>query len=149
MPPRRQLSVAGAERRREIVAMRTARASWAEIGERFRISPSRACQLYRAAIDAIPAEAVAEHRRDQNALGDYALSRLIAIAEDESTSARTAIEAWGVAARWARHLAQLNGADVDQRDLRRDGTVIDVRPDPADYHDAIAAKVLELQAAGQ
>ena len=145
MPARRQLSVAGANRRREIVAARTARHSWAEIGERFGISASRACQLYRAAVDSIPADAVAEHRADQNRLTDLALSRLIAIAEDERTSPRTAVEAWGAACRWARHSAQLNGVDITPDRAVRAGDIIEA--DPLDFTDAVAARVLELRAA--
>jgi hypothetical protein len=104
--------VASADRAREIVELRTRRHSFAAIGERFGIAPSRVHSIYTKALADIPAAAVDEHRKELNLLADVAIARLVELAEDENTSPRTATEAWSAVHRWVERVCKLNGLDV-------------------------------------
>lgn len=111
----RQLTLEGAERRAEVVRMRTGHMSWQQIGDHFGVSLQRAHQIFREAIDAAPAQAVAEHRAELSLLSDTAISELLALARDEDVSPRTRIEAWSAARGWAERKATLMGANAPSK----------------------------------
>jgi hypothetical protein len=101
-----------AERRAQVVQMRRARMSFAEIAEQLAVTPQRVGQLYRDALAQIPRQNVDEHRAEELELIDTAVGALIGIATDSTTSARTRVEAWSAIRGWAERKARLLGLDA-------------------------------------
>jgi hypothetical protein len=133
-------------RKAAIVQARRAREPWDAIGATWDITPQRAHQIYRAALDEFPAVQVAEHREEEASLADQAISRLMAIADDPDVSARTRVEAWSSIRGWCQHKAALLGLNSP---TRREVTVLSestvdlaLAKAAADH----AAKVAELEA---
>lgn len=112
MGQRTQRTIEDQERRAQVVAMRRARLSFAEIGRRLDISGQRAGQLYRLALAEVPAQQIEEHRAEELDLIDTAVNRLLALAADGSVSPRTRIEAWNSIRGWAERKAKLLGLDA-------------------------------------
>jgi hypothetical protein len=112
MPPRKRLTPASAARRVEVVKMRRARLTFAQIGDRLGITQQRAGQLYREALADVPAQQVDEHRAEQLELIDLAVNRLMSIAADPETSPRTRVEAWSAIRGWSERKAKLLGLDA-------------------------------------
>ncbi|MDN5854542.1 MAG: hypothetical protein L0K86_17170 [Actinomycetia bacterium] len=140
---RSQVTPERAQRRAEIVALRTARHSWADIGARYGIAPHRACEIYRNALDAIPAPAVAEHREEMTALADAAIAELVAIARDETVGHRDRIAAWTAVRGWAQRLARLHGLDAPTTAV----IATDAAAEPtAEHWHLVAARVAEIEA---
>lgn len=102
-------------RKAAIVQARRAREPWDAIAATWDISPQRAHQIYRAALDEFPAVQVAEHREEEAGLADQAISRLMAIADDPDVSARTRVEAWSSIRGWCQHKAALLGLNSPTR----------------------------------
>jgi hypothetical protein len=111
MTPRKRLTPASAARRVEVIKMRRARLTFAQIGDRLGISQQRAGQIYRAALSDIPAQQVDEHRAEELELIDTAVNRLMSIAADPETSPRTRVEAWSAIRGWSERKSKLLGLD--------------------------------------
>jgi hypothetical protein len=111
MTPRKRLTPASAARRVEVIKMRRARLTFAQIGDRLGISQQRAGQIYRAALSDIPAQQVDEHRAEELELIDLAVNRLMSIAADPETSPRTRVEAWSAIRGWSERKSKLLGLD--------------------------------------
>lgn len=112
---RKRLTPAAAARRAEIVKMRRARLTFAQIGQRLGITPQRCGQIYRAALADVPAEELDEHRVEELDLIDLASNQLMAIASGAKASNRDRIEAWNAVCRWAERKTRLLGLDQPQR----------------------------------
>lgn len=136
------------DRKARIIASRRAREPWDAIAATWDITPQRAHQIYRAALDEFPAVQVAEHREEEAGLIDRAIANLLAIAEDDSptASARTRVEAWSAIRGWCEHKARLLGlnAPVRKEISVLSESVVDkaLAQASADH----AAKVAELEA---
>jgi hypothetical protein len=111
MPPRKRITPTAAARRVEVIKMRRARLTFAQIGDRLGITQQRAGQIYRAALSDIPAQQVDEHRAEEMELIDLAVNRLMVIAADSEVSARTQVEAWSAIRGWAERKSKLLGLD--------------------------------------
>lgn len=111
------------ERKALIVKARRDRTPWDAIAATWDITPQRAHQIYRAALDEFPAVQVAEHREEETGLIDRAIVNLLAIAEDDSPTAsqRTRVEAWSAIRGWCEHKARLLGLNAP---VRREVTVL-------------------------
>ena len=64
------------------VELRTDRRSFREIAQLVNLSPARCHQIYTAECDRLPAQALAEHRREALEMIDRAERDLITLAED-------------------------------------------------------------------
>jgi hypothetical protein len=104
-----------AERRAYVVQRRAERVPFAIIGAELGVSAQRAHQLWRAALAAIPAAAVAEHRAEEIHLSDIATTELLAIARDTSAPHRTRVEAWHALRGWSEHRTRLLGLAAPNR----------------------------------
>lgn len=122
MARRTRLKPEDMRRREQVVQMRRARLSFAEIGRRMNITGQRAGQLYRAALADIPRQAINEHQVEELELIDTAVNRLMAIAADASVSPRTRVEAWSSVRGWAERKARLMGLDSPSQ-VETSGTV--------------------------
>jgi hypothetical protein len=111
MTPRKRLTPASAARRVEVIKMRRARLTFAQIGDRLGITQQRAGQLYRDALADVPAQQVDEHRAEELELIDLAVNRLMSIAADPETSPRTRVEAWSAIRGWSERKSKLLGLD--------------------------------------
>lgn len=135
-------------RKAAIVAARRAREPWDAIGAVHDITPQRAHQIYKAALDEFPAVQVAEHREEEVGLADQAISRLMGIAEDPDVSARTRIEAWVATRGWCEHKAKLLALYAPQRReitvLTEDAVDAALRK-VAEDHDAKVRELAELE----
>lgn len=100
-----------AERRAHVVGLRRQRCSFAEIAQQLGISQTRAFQIYREALAAIPAQNVEEHRAEELALIDDAIADLLPVARNHDQP-RTAVEAWNAIRGWAERKAKLLGLDA-------------------------------------
>lgn len=107
MARRTQVTEDTARKREQVVQMRRARLSFAEIGKRLGISGQRAGQIYREALAEIPRQAVHEHRMEELELVDTAMNRLMAIAADATVTPRTRVDAWSAIRMWSEHKARL------------------------------------------
>lgn len=85
---------------------------FATIAEQLKISPQRAYQIYREALDAIPAPSVAEHRTEQRALIDYAISELLKIADNANVSKEVRMKALDGVRAWVERESKLLGTDA-------------------------------------
>jgi len=112
MPPRRQLTPGQAQIRATVVELRRQRFTWSEIGTRLDITGQRAGQLYRSALAAIVVPCVDELRAEEGELIDMAVNRLLTIAEDDTVSPRTRVEAWTAIRGWSERRARLFGLDA-------------------------------------
>src|ERR1700752_1383914 len=103
-----------AERRALVVKLRRDRVPFAEIGEKHLggVSAQRAHQIYRDALDSIPAQQVDEHRAEDLDLIDRATGELLDIAFDPSVSPRTRVEAFSALRGWSERRAKLVGYDA-------------------------------------
>ncbi|WP_226353779.1 hypothetical protein [Pseudonocardia sp. ICBG601] len=101
-----------AARRARVVELRRARLSWFEIGDELGVSRQRARQLYDAALAEAPVAQVEEHRAEEQLLADDVTCELLALGRDPSIPARTRVEAYAVACRWAERKAQLLGLNA-------------------------------------
>ena len=138
-------------RKAAIVASRRSREPWDAIALTWDISPQRAHQIYRAALDEFPAVQVAEHREEEAGLIDRAIANLLAIAEDTdpNASARTRVEAWSAIRGWCEHKARLLGLNAPARKevtVLTESLVDQALAKAAEDH---AAKVRELEALEQ
>lgn len=102
------------KRREQIVQMRRARLSFAEIGRRLGITGQRAGQLYRSALAEVPRQAVEEHRIEEAELVDTAVNKLMALAADATVTPRTRVEAWVAIRGWADRKAKLLALDAER-----------------------------------
>lgn len=100
-----------AERRKQVVAYRRRRMTFAEIGEAMGFSAQRAHKLYTEALAEVPASEVNEHRTEELTLIDDAVADLLLIAQDHRQP-RTAVEAWNSIRGWADRKAKLLGLDA-------------------------------------
>lgn len=107
-------SIDAAERRAEVVKLRRQRLTFDAIGKQLGITAQRAFQIYRAALAAVPAQQVDEHRAEELGLIDDAIRDLLDIALDHDRP-RTAVEAWGQIRGWAERKAKLLGLDAPTR----------------------------------
>jgi len=112
---RRRLTPAQAQRRAEVVALRTARLSFAEIGQRLGVTSQRAGRIYSEALAAVPRANVDEHRCEELELIDTAVRELMVIAGDPATSTRDHIRVWEAIRAWAERKAKLLGLDAPTR----------------------------------
>ena len=103
---------AAAERQARVVGLRRQRVTFAEIGRAEGISEQRAWQVYQAALHAIVAPSVAEHRAEEMMLADDAIRDLLSIARNHGKSARTSVEAWNSIRGWAEHKARIGGLNT-------------------------------------
>jgi len=110
-----------ASRAARIVELRTDRRSFREIAQLVNLSPTRCHQIYTAECDRLPAQALAEHRREALEMIDRADRDLITLAEDPQVSARMRAECWSAIRAWEERRAPLLGLD---RPARREVTVI-------------------------
>jgi ribosomal protein L15E len=124
-----RLTPAQAERRAQVVRMRSARLSFAEIGRRLGITAQRAGVIYRRALQEIPRADVDEHRAEELEFIDLAVNRLITIAMDKEVSARTRVEAWNAIRGWTERKAKLLGLDAPTKHevLTMDGIEAEIR----------------------
>lgn len=99
-------AITAAERRAEVVRLRRSRASFAEIGQALGVSRQRAHKLYVQELAKIPATQVEEHRAEELALIDDAISDLLLLARDHRRP-RSAIDAWNAIARHVELEARL------------------------------------------
>lgn len=116
-PPKRggdDTRITTAEQRARVVALRRRRMTFAEIGQELGVSPQRAHQIYEAALKAIPAPNVEQHRAEELTLIDDAIAGLWPIAQNLGQP-RTAVEAWNAIRGWAERKAKLLGLDVPTR----------------------------------
>lgn len=81
MATRKRLTPTGAERRAQVVQMRGARLSWAEIGRRLNISGQRAGRIYSEALAAIPTQSIDEHRAEALEELDYLARKALEVLE--------------------------------------------------------------------
>lgn len=125
-----------AERRRLVVEMRRRNIPFDEIGRTLGVSAQRAHQIYRDALDALPVQAVDEHRTEAIARIDEAQRALRGIAADPDVSARTRVEAWAAFRGWEDRRARLLGLD---QPVRSEVTVL--------TEDLIARAIRETEAA--
>lgn len=107
-----QRTIEGQQLRVQVVNMRRARLSYAEIGRRLDITGQYAGQLYRQALAEVPVQAVEEHRAEELELIDTAINRLLVIAASGDSSPRAKIEAWNSIRGWAERKAKLLGLDA-------------------------------------
>lgn len=107
MARRSKITEETARKREQVVQMRRARLSFAEIGRRLEITGQRAGQLYREALAEIPRQEVHEHRLEELELVDTAMNRLMSIAADPSVTPRTRVDAWSAIRMWSEHKARL------------------------------------------
>jgi hypothetical protein len=114
-PHNRGLTVTDAERRAKVVELRSRRWTFDAIGTELAITGQRAGQLYRAALAAIPARNVDEHRVEASELADLAVKGLLTIATDVRAGLRYRIDAWLAIARWEEHRARLLGTNAPIR----------------------------------
>jgi hypothetical protein len=108
-----------AKREAEIVQLKRARVSFAEIGRRYDISDVMAGKIYRAALAKNPLTTmqVDELRLEETDLSDTATRALLQLAMSNETdqqgrpvvSPRTKVEAWNSIRSWSDHKAKLNG----------------------------------------
>jgi hypothetical protein len=124
-----RLTVAQAERRAQVVRMRSARLSFAEIGRRLNITAQRAGVIYRQALQEIPRADVDEHRAEELEFIDLAVNRLLTIAMGKEVSARTRVEAWNAIRGWTERKAKLLGLDAPTKHavLTMDGIEAEIR----------------------
>ena len=94
-----------------VAQLRRRRVTFEEIAGHLGVSAIQAAELYRHALEEMPELAKAEHQAEELMLADDAVRRLLTIARDDSTSPRTAVEAWNSARGWAEHKAKLLGLD--------------------------------------
>jgi hypothetical protein len=100
-----------AERRARVVELRRGRLTFAEIGKEMGFSAQRAHQVYVAALTAVPALQVDEHRAEEMVLIDDAIADLLIIAKNHKQP-RTSVEAWNSVRGWAERKAKLLGLDA-------------------------------------
>lgn len=108
--PAQQINAA--ERRARVVELRRQHVQFADIGAELGVSPQRAHQIYREALKEVPAAHVEEHRAEEVDLCDEATTKLRTLADDETISPRTRIEAWSAMRGWATHKAHLLGLNA-------------------------------------
>jgi hypothetical protein len=124
-----RLTPAQAERRAQVVRMRSARLSFAEIGRRLDITAQRAGVIYRQALMDVPKANVDEHRAEELEFIDLATNRLLTIAMDSAVTPRTRVEAWSAIRGWAERKAKLLGLDAPTKHevLTIDGIEAEIR----------------------
>lgn len=108
------LQIEAAEQRALVVAFRRRRMTFAEIGAELGVTAQRAHQIYVAALKAVPALEVEQHRAEELTLIDDAIADLFPLATDHDRP-RTAVEAWNSIRGWAERKAKLLGLDVPVR----------------------------------
>lgn len=108
-------SAAGAaEQQAKVLQLRRQRLTFADIGAQLGFTAQRAHQIYTAALKAIPAQEVEQHRAEELTLIDDAIANLWPIAHNHKQP-RTAVEAWNTIRGWAERKARLLGLDVPTR----------------------------------
>ena len=147
MEPSRRLSPEETEQRKaRIVALRRDRVPFDVIAAELGISAPRVHRIFWDAVREFPHQQVAELREEQRDLADRAVMRLMAIAEDETVTPRTRVEAWTAIRGWAEHVARLLGLNAP---TRREITVLSESTVDAalrQVEEEHAAKVRELEA---
>lgn len=98
-----------------VAKLRRRRVSFEEIAAHLGISAVQAGELYVQALESLPEFKAGELRAEELLLADDAMRRLMTIAVGESTSPRTAVEAWNSVRGWAEHKARLAGLDKEQQ----------------------------------
>jgi len=109
MPPRHLRDTA--DDPATVAKLRRRRISFEEIAGHLGVSQEQAAELYRQSLESLPEFKADELRAEELLLADDAVRRLMAIAVGESTSPRTAVEAWNSVRGWAEHRSQLLGLD--------------------------------------
>src|SRR5581483_1861570 len=107
-------SANAAEQQAKVLELRRKRLTFADIGAQLGFSAQRAHQIYSAALKAIPAMQVEQHREEELTLIDDAIKDLWPLAHDHNRP-RTAVEAWNSIRGWAERKARLLGLDVPTR----------------------------------
>jgi hypothetical protein len=111
-PPRHLRDTAGDPA--AVAGLRRRRVSFEEIAAHLGVSPAQAGELYSETLESLPDFKAGELRAEELLLADDAMRRLMTIAMGESTSPRTAVEAWNGVRGWAEHKARLLGLEKTQ-----------------------------------
>jgi hypothetical protein len=114
-PHNRGLTLTDAERRARVVELRSRRWTFEMIGTELDITGQRAGQLYRAALAAIPARNVDEHRAEASEMCDQAIRELLSIAKDPKAGLRHKIDSWHCIRSWEEHRARILGTNAPIR----------------------------------
>lgn len=111
MPRSVEARLETANRRANVIEMRRAKMTFAEIGEQLGVGRARAHEIYLDALRDIPAKQVDQHRAEQIELAATAIDDLLEIVRDHRQP-RTAVEGWSAIRGWAERLAKVIGLDA-------------------------------------
>jgi hypothetical protein len=123
-------AITAAEKRTQVVALRRQRLTFAQIGARMGFTPQRAHQLYIQALKSVPVLEVTQHRAEQLALIDEAISHLLPLAKTGPVEHR--VSAWNAIRGWAEREAKLLGTDSETKVSLSGGVTYEIVGVPVD-----------------
>lgn len=93
-PARLARKIEASKRRAQVVEWKTQGLTLQQIGDKLGCTKQRVGEILREALNEVPAQKVHEYRALALEQNDLAIRKLLEIAEDESVSPRTRVEAW-------------------------------------------------------
>lgn len=119
--PNNSISMTSAQKSAYVVARRADRIPMRVIAEELGVSTPRIAQIFKRAVDRVPADQVDLMRRQEGELADRAISNLLEIAENIKISPRTRVEAWSAIRSWSESKRKIFGVDSP---VRREITIV-------------------------
>lgn len=101
-----------AERMARVVGMRRRRVAWRDVAEDLGLSVRYVRDLYSEALAEVPVAEVDEHRAEELALYDDAVSELLELARDPDQTGRVRVDAYEALRGWCERKAKLLGLDA-------------------------------------